>query len=238
MVTLNTCTYLIGSSISEIHIKTFDELDEIGEKMGNSFLLWQIFMSRLSLHFWMREYTDVAELSETYSKKHPSSPRNRVLNLYRTFFEGIAYFSLARDTKQANWKVLGKKAMAYLCRLESQTQTNFENKSQLLHAELCYLEGNLELADFFYNNSIQSAHELELVHEEALACERYGVFCVENQNQMIDKGLKQLRLALAKYKQWGAMKKVDELQLFIDLVDQAYFVRKARGEHIFPAPRK
>ena len=43
----------------------------------------------------------------------------------------------------------------------------------------------------------------------------YGMFFVEN--GMVSKGTMQLNLALDKYyKKWGAMKKANELQQFID----------------------
>ncbi|KAL7530281.1 hypothetical protein ACHAXR_003401 [Thalassiosira sp. AJA248-18] len=93
-------------------------------------------------------------------------------------------------------------------------QWNFLNKSQLLKAELHYLNRDFKSAEDAYKASIKSAREHKLIHEEALANELYGIFCIENMK--VDKGIEQLHIAVGKYKQWGANKKADKLQLFID----------------------
>ncbi|KAL7538263.1 hypothetical protein ACHAXR_008846 [Thalassiosira sp. AJA248-18] len=87
---------------------------------------------------------------------------------------------------------------------------NFENKSILLKAELLYLDGQLESAKDAYMASIKSARDHKFIHEEALAHELYGIFCIEN--RMVDEGFENLHIAVDKYKTWGAMKKADDLQ--------------------------
>ena len=217
MTNLNACLYLSGRTNVEVDVKSFDELKSIAEKINSASLLWQTFVNQMALNFWMREYKNVVELSEKYSEEHPSSQQKHALYVFRTLFEGVAYLNLARQTKLAKWKILGEKAVTRMSQLESMSKWNFENKSKLLQAELYYVEGNLESAEAFYKASIKAAHEHKIIHEEALACELYGIFCVEN--KMADEGLKQLRIALDQYKQWGAMKKANTLQLFIDRVD-------------------
>ena len=63
------------------------------------------------------------------------------------------------------------------------------------------------------------SHKHRFIHKEALACELYGIICVEN--KMTNKGLEKLCIALNQYKQWGPMKKANKLQLFIDRVDSS-----------------
>eukprot|EP01083_Nonionella_stella_P224470 799006_1 len=111
---------------------------------------------------------------------------------------------------------MGEKAVIIMAKSEIISKWNFENKSKLVQAELYYLDGDLESAEIAYNSSIMSAREHKFINEEALACELYGTFFVEN--GMVSKGTVQLNLALDKYKKWGAMKKANELQKFIDLV--------------------
>ena len=177
----------------------------------------------MTIHLWMREYKDVAELSEKHSENYPSLQQKRALSMIRTLFEGVAYLNLARDTQQAKWKILGEQAVVRMSQLESMSKWNYENKSQLLQAELYYLDQDLVSAEAPYRASIKSAHDHKFIHEEALACELYGIFCVEN--HMSKKGLKLLHIALDKYKQWGATKKADELQLFINLVGPTFLWR-------------
>ena len=84
-------------------------------------------------------------------------------------------------------------------------------KHLLLQAELHYTTGDLKSAETAYKASIQSAKMHQFLNDEALAYELYGIFCVEN--HMVNSGVNQLQVALSKYKEWGAMKKVEDLQL-------------------------
>lgn len=111
MLLVHCCSCLSRMSSTDIEIKSLDELDKIGEKTHNSFLIWQIFMCRNINHFWRGEYTEMAQMSEKYSIEHPQSQQKRILQVLLCFYEGIAYFALARDTKQAKYRTLGEKAL-------------------------------------------------------------------------------------------------------------------------------
>lgn len=218
MSSLNVCSYLSGEDKAEFGCKSFDELEEIGERTKNRYLSHHNFVNRLAISFWMRQYKDVIAHSEKHSRNHPPSQMKRTLNIFRTLYEGVAYLKLARDTKQNKWKILGEKAVKWMYQFESMSKWNFENKSKLLQAELYYLEANLEWAETAYTASIQSASDHNFIHEEALACELYGIFCIEN--HMVEKGSRHLLAALDKYKQWGATKKANQvkgnMQLFME----------------------
>jgi len=220
----HSCSQLSGikGDTADIGIKSYDELDEIGEKTNNAFLAWQIFNNRMIDHFWMRDYMTVAELSNKYSEKHPSSssPQKRILQVLRLFYEGIAYLNVARDTRQNKWKVMGEKAVVKISQFEAvMSRWNFENKALLLQAEFQYLEGDIKSADASYRASVQSAHDHKFVQEKALALELYGTFLLEN--KMVAKGLQQLQIAIDTYIEWGAMKKADAVKNFTNLVTQS-----------------
>ena len=204
---------------TEIDVKSFDDIDEIVEHTKSVQLVYHHFLSHLAFHFWAREYKQIAHLSRTYSEKYPSLQQNRILNVFRIFYEGIAHLNLARDTKQVKWKVLGVNAVTYISKVAAVSECNSGHKLKLLQAELYYLEGDLRSAEASYNASVRSAHKNKFTSEEALAHELYGFFCVEN--HMVDKGLEQLHFALSVYRQWGAIKKVTELQLFISKLKAA-----------------
>jgi len=172
-------------------------------------------LGQMGIHFWSRDYVEVVKLSE----KLPPSQINRALENMIFFYKGIAAICLARQTHDPKWRIMGEEAATRLSQLESVSSWNFENKSILLQAELHYLEGDLESAESAYKTSIKSAHKHKFIHEEALAYELYGIFCYEN--CLADKGLKQLLLAIDRYKQWGAMKKVAEVRFLLELVDSA-----------------
>ena len=87
----------------------------------------------------------------------------------------------------------------------------------LLQAELPYLNGDLGSAAAMYEASIKSAHEHKFIHEEALAYELHGRFFVET--HMSEEGSNQLRAAVSKYKEWGATKKANDVQLYLDAIN-------------------
>ena len=216
MSTLRTCLHLSGRTLDKIDVNSFEELNEIGIGTNNSQLLYINFVNQLCMHFWFRNFVSVAELYE----RHPSSEHKRILEVVRVFYEGIAFLNLARDTGQAKWRRLGEKASARMTALAAINKWSFQHKSLLLNAELHYLDGDLESAEVAYKASIESARQHRFRHEEALSFELWGIFCIEN--HMADKGLKQLLIALDMYKQWGAMKKAKDVQLFIGLIDSRY----------------
>jgi hypothetical protein len=209
---LNAVTYLTGKDLGGLNVKSYDELNMIGEKTSHRTLLWHNAMNEMSEYFWMRNY----DLVDLLSQKQPPSHNKRVGRFGRALFEGISSLRLARATGEDvdRRRGVGEQAAKFMGKMEDISKWNFRNKAKLLQAELFYLNGDLETAEFAYMDSIVSAHDHKYFHEEALAFELYGMFCIEN--QMLDKGAEQLRLALGKYEKWGAMRKVDDLQLFMN----------------------
>lgn len=221
MTLLILCLHLTETK-SNIEVLSLDELDEIGV---SAYVTISVFMCRLAIHFWARDYFRVAEISECFVKKNPASP-NRTVESWRKLYEGVTYFHLARDTKEMKWRVMGERAIMWFARIAPLCPYNYENKLQLLQAELHYLEGNLESAEASYEASIVSANDSRILPEGALANELFGIFCVEN--QMVMKGMERLLMALELYRRWGAIKKVKELQQMIDITDEASRMYKSK----------
>ncbi|KAL9184818.1 hypothetical protein ACHAXT_002595 [Thalassiosira profunda] len=214
MAALQCCVHLSGESINEVEIQSMEELRALGE--GNAFLEWQVFVCRLGSHFYMREYEQVAELSQQYSASHPSPLQTkRILHILRSFMVGISVMNLARRTSNnAQYRELGEQAVANMRQLETISEWNFQHKRLLLEAEMHYLNRDSVSADAAYEASIRSARDHKWLNEQALAYELYGVFCVEN--GMRDKGTAQLRAAIDRYREWGAANVAKRVQLYVD----------------------
>jgi len=221
MSAFGACIFLSGRNTDEVEVKSYEELNQIGERGKHLNLLYQNFFNQMYCCFWAGEYAEVAELS----KRHKPTGQKRILEVMRTFFEGVAALTLARHTGQASLKKTGEGALQKMLKWENISKWNFENMAQLLQAELHYLNGDIASAGSAYKASIASACEHKFVHYEALAYELYGIFCVEN--GMVKEGASQLQMALDKYTQWGAMTKVKALQRFVDTGDPS-FLRKFR----------
>lgn len=240
--------HLSGKSPSEVDVKSYDELNQIGREKGLFSLLNQNFLSKIllvqrnclwslsvsplthssacrlfhsdemSCYFWMRDYLKVVELTG----KHKPTGHKRILEVVRLLFEGIAVLNLARQTNEPKWKEMGQIALENMRKWATLSKWNFENMALLLEAECHYLNGNLCAADDAYRGSIKSAKEHKYLHYEALAFELHGIFCLENDN--VDEGKEQLQKAIAKYSEWGAMKKAEDVRRFLN---DARFLLKA-----------
>ncbi len=191
-------------------IKSYAELEQIGKETNNSLLLFHNSMSQICVSFWFRDYVNVVKLCQ----KFPTSGFKRILHVVRSFYEGIAALQLARKTNELKLRSVGVEALENLSKLALVNIWTWKNKADLLRAELHYVDGNLALADAQYNASIEAAKRHQFQHEEALARELYGIFCCEC--KMIVKGMEQLNMAVEQYRNWGAFKKADDLQLFIE----------------------
>mmetsp|Transcript_26892 Transcript_26892/g.57652 ORF Transcript_26892/g.57652 Transcript_26892/m.57652 type:complete len:1336 (+) Transcript_26892:116-4123(+) len=213
-------TALIGngdscSIDSRIEIKSNKELYHIANQTQNNYLMHHVIINQMYVHCYFKEYLAVANLGEKYrTHTEMNNGAKRVLDFYQIFLEGIAVLCLARDTKEEKWRKIGEEAVNTMAQLVECSTWNFENKRSLLQAELHYLNDRPTMAELSYQAAIVSAREHKFYHEEALACELYGIYLVENGNVL--KGLDQLQLAIDKYKQWGATKKVDDVKNFVE----------------------
>ncbi|KAL7531690.1 hypothetical protein ACHAXR_005670 [Thalassiosira sp. AJA248-18] len=212
MAVYHACICLSGKG-NVTEIKSYLELNEIGEQSNNAVLVRYVVTSQIFSRFWLRDYDAVVNLCENHPP--PNQKDKRPIESFCCFFEGIASLITARRTHQPKLRIIGEKAVKKISNLALVNKLNWLNKSQLLKAELHYLNRDYLSAENAYKASIKSAREHKFIHEEALANELYGIFCIDNMR--VDKGIEQLHIAVAKYKRWGAMKKADDLQLFIDV---------------------
>jgi hypothetical protein len=121
---------------------------------------------------------------------------------------------LARSTDEIKWCEIGDQSVTTMTQLVACSEWNFSNKLHLLKAELHYLKSHNSLAENSFKAVIASSHMHGFYHEEALACELYGLFLIDTINLVV--GIEQLQLAIDKYDQWGARKKSQNVQDLID----------------------
>ena len=88
-------------------------------------------------------------------------------------------------------------------------EENFKNKIKLIEAEVEALLGNPSKALEYYKESIALSEKYLFVHEEALACERAGIYLLEQSN--VQSAYEYLLQAHNSYATWGATAKVKHL---------------------------
>ncbi len=129
-------------------------------------------------------------------------------------FQWKAAFCLARSTNEGTYRLIGEQSVRTMTKMVQRSEWNFTNKLHLLNAQLHYLDKRNNLAENSFKAAIASAHEHGFYHEEALACELYGLFLIDTKNLVV--GIEQLQSALHKYEKWGAKKKSQDVQFLID----------------------
>ena len=87
---------------------------------------------------------------------------------------------------------------------------NFEHKHQLLLAERAFIAGDMEVAAFSYEKSIQGARDRRFFNEAALASECSGLFHLEYGN--LGEARKYLAMAEESYPFWGALRKAEDVR--------------------------
>ena len=180
MSTYQTLVRVSGKGNIE-ELMTFEELQEIGEKSSNNLLLHVVFISQICVHFWFRDYRALMKLCA----KHPAPNHKRILDTMRCFWEGTAALNLARQqANEPKYREIGEKAVKDMAKFEQLNKWTWENKFLLLQAELHYLNQDLRAAEDAYLASIKSAKAHKFIHEEAMANELFGIFCIENRTSM------------------------------------------------------
>jgi len=210
------CTsFLIGDSEHEVS-SIFGISQEENERVllqkfsitGNTSFPSLIYYHRFIKAFYFRDYETAMQCFEKYDECTQASDLLRITDILTEFFSGLASFILSRRRKQ---KALMAKGEDSLMKMQAYadygSKWNGENKALLLQAELHFCNGDSAKAEVAYTKSVQSAREHKFVHEEALAAELYGIFCVEEGN--MSKGNELLEMARGLYAQWGAKKKAD-----------------------------
>ena len=206
MSVYHACAELAGESSRKVDLKTFDELYQIGTRTNNRSLLYQVFLNQLVCYSWMGDHAKAIELS----LKHKAQGQKRISEPFRIWLVGISSMNLARQTQQDNYKKMGEDCVKKMLEYERISTCNYSSMSNLLQAELHYVNGDHKSARAEYEKAVRSANTHKSVHYEARALELYGIFCMEN--EMEKKGLEKIQLAIDKYTEWGALNKVRSLK--------------------------
>ena len=172
----------------------------------NAPFLHIVYYHRLVKSFWYRNYESAVEYCEKCTTLGGANNLLRITDINALFFGGLSSLILSRKKKQKELMAQGEDSLS---RMQNWAQLgckwNAENKALLLEAEVYFAKGDSAKAKNAYERSLVSAHKHKFIHEEALAYELYGIFCVEEGN--LCDGNDMLEKARELYDQWGAKKK-------------------------------
>jgi hypothetical protein len=149
--------------------------------------------------------------SDICAHKHPLRPHL----LWGLFFEGLTSYHLARLTHETSkWSKKGDLILQKFKFWSNHSTWNFENKMLLLEAEKMNTGGNAESAAHFYERAIQSSHEHNFIHEEAISCELAGIFFY--QTGRFEKSHHYLMHSIECFKKWGATAVARRVETFTE----------------------
>lgn len=160
--------------------------------------------------FWTGNFNKVVELA----KEHRPTGLRRPLEMAQVFYTGTAALTLARQSGQSDLRKMGEEAVETALKWENISEWNNGHHARHLEAHLHHLNGDTDSADKAYKASLVSARAHNFPNFEAIVCEYHARYCIDVGK--MEEGIKQLRTAIDKYRQWGAMARANELQQMMD----------------------
>jgi hypothetical protein len=130
-----------------------------------------------------------------------------------------------KNTKTAKSKDAAIECIAAVRHAASNSEWNFSNKLFLLEAEqYVAIQGNSfphhHRILALYDASIASAKKSRFIHEQGLACEKAGVYCMRTRD--VRKASVYFTQARQCYEEWGSSMKVDFIQKKLDDLCQQF----------------
>lgn len=149
----------------------------------------------------------MAEQRREISKVRPLRGGSYVSEI---FYSGLIAVQMAKRNDPGEWKEIIAESIATFTSWTATSETNFRHKLRLLEAEkLYYLNNDRDAAAVAYEEAITLAGERGFINDQALACERAGLFYSEVGN--IGQAHRCLENAHTYYLAWGATNKAKDV---------------------------
>ena len=196
-----------------------DRCMEVAASTGNPVLMGWVNALQCQLCAFFGKHEAGSRLALTMGDKLartlPGSPHVAV----DPFFRAISLFTMARKTKQNNYRVLAQKAASTLKTFVKNGNPNVRQLDAILDGEKAALEGREQAARKHYQDAIVMAARCGFVHHAALANERYGEYALYVMKDR-EEATYRFREALKYYHDWGARTKIDQLNQRYDFLLQ------------------
>jgi len=133
------------------------------------------------------------------------------LHVLKEFYTGLLSLFIAKSSSEKSKLISTANGCITQLRKWSKTSPhNILNKLMLLEAELSAINGDEDLAIQSYEKAILLSKRYNFIHEEALACEKSGIYFLERNNER--DASRRLVQSYQAYFHWGATAKLHHLR--------------------------
>merc|ERR1719343_39820 len=156
-------------------------------------------------------------------REYESTFLNMFVHPIYVFYEGLISLAIVKRNQNltspqtVQFVTKAKECLSQLKILSDDAPSNFLNKFHLLQAEMLIVLGDSIQANMHYQEAIRLSEKYGFPNEQALACERAGIFLLEQHRQTNSSfsanAATQLFLTSYKcYERWGAIVKMKDLK--------------------------
>ena len=198
-------TTLNGEATTELKLLKMSEKND-------TLLLSQFYYMRMFLAYIFQQYDLAAEMSRHRQDACKLRPHRHATIVNETLYSGLIAAALAGQNSAgaAGWRKLAEDAMEKMQAWSLHSEWNFRHKLLLLNAELESLSGDLDKAARTYDEAISVATKHGFIHEQAIACERAGLFFSERMRNT-ERAKQYFARSYTYYIGWGASRKASDL---------------------------
>ena len=183
------------------------------ESAGDNFLIATVQRMRLFLACYCGEYNVGATLAFDWGdlaiKLLPGHPINFVV----LFASSLSCLAMARKTGKKRFLAKGKhfhRIVKHWSEKQATHNPNCVHHEVLLEAEMAALANKRKAAYKLFESAVLLSGRRGMIHDQALASERFAEFCLEQNDQ--DEAKYRIGEAMKLYKEWGARYKTGLLR--------------------------
>eukprot|EP00978_Attheya_sp_CCMP212_P008562 scaffold20099_cov42-Attheya_sp.AAC.1 len=180
------------------------------KEQSNKFGEESIYINALRTSYLFGDYNRAGGFAEKLSEDFSEILGAQIQELIKSFFCGLTWLALAKETKNKILKNLAMKQMKQLKKWSQYSPFNCLQKLFLLKAEYAVLQRRYSKAERYYYEAVRLSRKHGFLNDEALAHERFGIFYSERQN--INAAHEHLTCAKELYGKWGAHAKVNHVR--------------------------
>jgi hypothetical protein len=165
---------------------------------------------KIFLACYFGEHDVGAELAVNWGDRAVQLLPGHPVNIVVRFANALSCFAMARKTGQRKYKKQARRFQRIIKKWSEKGNPNCTHYNVFLDAEGAALKGKKNTANKYYEAAMLLAGRRGLIQDQALANERYAEFHLENNEE--EAARYRLGEAIKLYTEWGACRKVDQLE--------------------------